>query len=108
MIHFPDITLHRYTYTTTGKGVYGETIHGYEYCDDIIVDFQNESNVEIAKQYGVELQNLYKIYCDINVTLEDNDQLQDDNGNTYHIIGNVQKYPKFHKYQKAHIVLERK
>lgn len=108
MIHFPDTTLKRYTYTNESTGIYGEHITRYEYSNDIIVDFQNESNTEIAHEYGVDLQNLYKIYVNINESLNDTDQLKDNEGNTYHIIGNIQKYPKFHKYQKAHIVLERR
>jgi len=107
MIHFPDTTLQRYTLQTSGTGVYGETVEEYVYTDDIVVDFQNESNVEIAKTYGVELQNLYTIYLDINTPLDDTDQLRDENGNRYHIIGQVQQYPKFHRYTKAHIVRER-
>lgn len=87
--------------------MYGETVKEYEYADDIYVDFQNENNVEIAKEYGVDPQNLYKIYAFIDTVINDTDQLRDSDGNTYHIIGNIQKYPKFHKYQKAHIVLER-
>ena len=107
MIHFPDTTLQRYTLQTSGTGVYGETVEEYVYTDDIVVDFQNESNVEIAKQYGVELQNLYTIYSDISTPLDDTDQLRDTEGNRYHIIGQVQRYPKFHRYTKAHIVRER-
>jgi len=107
LIHFPDTTLQRYTLQTSGTGVYGETVGEYVYTDDIVVDFQNESNVEIAKQYGVELQNLYKIYLDINTPLNDTDQLRDKEGNRYHIIGQVQHYKKFHRYTKAHIVRER-
>ena len=107
MIHFPDTTLQRYTLQTSGTGVYGETVEEYVYTDDIVVDFQNESNVEIAKQYGVELQNLYTIYLDIDTPLSDTDQLRDSKGDRYHIIGQVQRYPKFHKYTKAHIVRER-
>lgn len=107
MIHFPDTTLQRYTLQTSGTGVYGETVEEYVYTDDIVVDFQNESNVEIAKQYGVELQNLYTIYLDINTPLNDTDQLRDTEGNRYHIIGQVQHYKKFHRYTKAHIVRER-
>ena len=107
MIHFPDTILHRYSYTENGTGVYGEHIKRYEYIDDITVDFQNENNTEIARQYGVDLQNLYKIYCDIDVSLNDNDKLHDTDGNTYHIVGNIQSYPKFHKYKKAHLVRER-
>ena len=107
MIHFPDTTLQRYTLQTSGSGVYGETVEEYVYTDDIVVDFQNESNVEIAKQYGVELQNLYKVYLDLDTPLGDTDQLRDTEGNRYHIIGQVQRYPKFHRYTKAHIVRER-
>ena len=87
--------------------MYGETVEEYVYTDDIVVDFQNESNVEIAKQYGVELQNLYKVYLDLDTPLDDTDQLRDEDGNRYHIIGQVQRYPKFHRYTKAHIVRER-
>lgn len=107
MIHFPDTTLQRYTYNNNATGIYGETVQKYKYADDITVDFQNENNQEIAKEYGVELQNLYKIYLDLGVTLNDNDQLRDSNGNKYHIVGQVQKYKKFHKYQRAHIVRDR-
>ena len=107
MIHFPDTTLQRYTLQTSGTGVYGETVEEYVYTDDIVVDFQNESNVEIAKSYGVELQNLYTIYLDLDTPLSDTDQLRDGEGNRYHIIGQVQRYPKFHRYTKAHIVRER-
>lgn len=107
MTFFPDTVLKRYAYTHQKSGLYGETVHEYEYVGDISCDFQNESNIELAKEYGVELQNLYKIYVNINVALDDTDELRDSEGNKYHIIGNIQKYPKFHKYKKAHIVLER-
>lgn len=106
MIHFPDTILQRYILQES-TGVYGETIQNYVATDEILVDFQNSNNQEIAKDYGVELQNLYKIYADSNVTLNDTDQLRDANGNKYHIIGQVMKYNKFHKYLKAHIVRER-
>ena len=108
MIFFPDTILHRYTYTSNGTGLYGEPRKEYEYADDILVDFQNDNNQELAQQYGIELENLYKIYLDISVTLHDNDELQDDNGNIYHIVGNVMKYTHFHKYQKANLILERR
>ena len=107
MIYYPDTLLKRYTYTDQSTGIYGETVQTYEYTDDITVDFQEESNQEIAKEYGVELQNLYKIYADITVELNDTDQLEDQQGTRYHIVGNVKHYKKFHKYQKAHLVRER-
>lgn len=88
-------------------GVYGESIKKYVYADDVTVDFQNETNQEVARAYGVELQNLYKVYFDADVTVNDNDQFEDPNGNRYHIVGNVQKYDHFHNYQRAHLVRER-
>lgn len=107
MIHFPDKTLHRYILTEEKNGIYGETIQKYIYADDITVDFQNETNNEIAHSYGVELKDLYKIYTDINTPLNPHDRLKDENKICYDIMGGVQKYPKFHKYQKAHLVRRR-
>ncbi len=105
--YFMDTVLKRYTYTDTDAGVYGEPIKKYIYADNINVDFQNENNQELAKVYGVELQNLYKIYAPLNAPLNDTDRLEDADGNTYHIIGQIQKYIKFHKYKKAHIIRNR-
>lgn len=105
MIFFPDTTLHRYTLLNVeGGGIYGETIQEYKYSDDILVDFQNESNQEIAHDYGVDLTDLYKIYVDLNTTITDYDRLEDDNGNKYDILGGVKVYKKFHKYKKIHLV----
>ena len=106
-VYFPDTLLHRYTYTSNGTGVYGETVYEYEYADDVMADLQNEGNSEIAETYGVELQNLYKVYLDASTIINDTDQLWDDDGNKYHIIGNIQEYKKFHNYKKAHMVRER-
>lgn len=106
-IYFPDTILQRYTYTDDKKGVYGETIQSYEYKEDILVDFQNENNNELAQQYGVDLQNLYKIYGDEETNINDNDQLRDNQGNKYHIIGKVRHYTHFHKYWKANLIKER-
>ena len=107
MIHFPDTTLQRHVPTTSSTGVYGETTTEYAYSSDIIVDFQNESNNEVARSYGVELEDLYKIYLDINTPLGESDLLYKDN-DCYEIIGGIKEYPKFHKYKKAHLRRRRK
>lgn len=107
MIHFPNKTLQRYVYTSSGQGVYGETISEYQYVDDVLVDFQNENNQELAQAYGVDLQNLFKVYFDINTVVNDNDQFRDSQGNKYHILGNIQVYDHFLHYKRAHLVLER-
>ena len=104
MIYFPNMTMKRYTYTTDGVGVYGEKTSKYTYSNDITVDFQNESNTEIAKQYGVEKGNLYKIYFPIDVEVDDTDLLIDPDDNEYLIIGEVKRYDHFHNYTKAHLV----
>lgn len=108
MIYFPDKTLHRYTQTTDGTGVYGETVTSYTYADDILCDFQNETNAEYAQEYGLDLQNVYKIYVDESSTIHDTDKLHDDDGNIYHIIGQIEHYTKFHHYKRVHIVRERR
>lgn len=105
---FPDKTLHRYSQTNTGSGVYGETIKKHEYVDDILVDFQNETNNQVAHDYGIELSDLFKIYLDIDTPLVESDMLQDDKDNQYLIIGGIQEYPKFHKYKKAHLQIHRR
>ena len=107
MIYFPDTTLQRYTFTKTGTGVYGEDIKTYEYADDILCDFQNESNNEIAHSYGIELKDLYKIYVDLSVTINASDMLVDTAGNKYDIIGSIMCYKKFHHYKKIHLVKRR-
>lgn len=104
MIYFPNMTMKRYTYTTDGVGVYGEQTKGYTYSNDITVDFQNETNTEIAKQYGVEKGNLYKIYLPLDVELLDTDLLIDPDGNEYLIVGEVKRYDHYHNYTKAHLV----
>ena len=98
-VHFPDTTLQRYTRVTSNTGVYGESVTSYEYTDDITCDFQNETNSEIAETYGVELTDLYKIYVDLNTTIEDTDVLSGEDGTMYDIIGGIKVYKKFHKYK---------
>lgn len=105
---FPDVTLRRYTMSSASTGVYGETIKKPVYNDDIIVDFQNETNIQVAHDFGVELSDLYVVYMDISTTLLESDILEDDAGNLYSIIGGIQEYPKFHKYKKAHLKLRRR
>jgi hypothetical protein len=105
VLFFPNMTMQRYSYMQTGEpGVYGELVCEYVYQGDVTVDFQNENNSELAKQYGVERQNLYKVYTDISTTLNDNDVLVDEDGNQYQIIGAVQTFNHFHKHKRAHLI----
>lgn len=108
MIHFPNLTLKRYTYTSNKTDIYGANIQDYEYADDILVDFQNENKAEVREQYGVEKDNLYKIYCDSNVTLNSSDELEDEYGNRYSIVGEVEEYNHFHNFKKAHLQRKRR
>ena len=107
MIYFPNMTMKRYTYTSEAKGVYGEDINQYTYTDDIIVDFQHENNQEYAKQYGVERQNLYKIYIDKSTILDESDVLVDEDDKQYMIVGEIQDYNHFHNYKRVHLVRSR-
>lgn len=104
MIHFPDKILHRYTYTQQASDVYGATTYEYEYVDDVLVDFQNETNNEVREAFGVIRDNLYKIYFDNDTNINNTDHLKDDEGNTYEIIGEIREYTHFHDYQKANLI----
>ena len=44
---------------------------------------------------------------DVNVKLDSTDELRDDDGNIYTIIGKIMDYTHFHNYRLAHIVLDR-
>lgn len=108
MIYFPNTTLHRYTLTQTGEDVYGATIQEYEYADDVQVDFQNESNKEIREEFGVSKENLYKIYFNKDTIINDTDQLHDENGDIYEVIGEIRSYNHFHDYKKANLIKRRR
>ena len=108
MIHFPNRVLRRYTYTKKKQDIYGADTYEYEYTDDLHVDFQNETNKETREEYGVEKNNLYKIYLDKNTPLNSSDELRDDDGNTYIIVGEIQEYNHFHDYKKAHLIKKRR
>lgn len=107
MIFFPDTTLHRYTLTQESTGVYGEPRMEYQYADDITCDFQNDSNMESANTYGVELADLYKIYIDKDTPLGDTDHLVSEDGTEYHIVGGIQDYTNQLSYKKAQLVRQR-
>lgn len=108
MIHFPDTILHRYTYTKEASDIYGAITMEYEYEDDVLVDFQNETNNEIREAFGVARDNLYKIYFDKDTIIEDSDELHDDEDNIYTIIGEIREYTHFHQYKKANLIKKRR
>lgn len=108
MIYFPNTTLHRYTLTKNGEDVYGATIQEYEYADDVQVDFQNENNKEIREEFGVTKENLYKIYFNKDTIINDTDQLRDETGDIYEIIGEIRSYNHFHNYKKANLIKRRR
>ena len=108
MIYFPNTILHRYTLTQNGEDVYGATIQEYEYADDVQVDFQNENNKEIREEFGVSKENLYKIYFNKDTIINDTDQLRDDDGSIYEIIGEIRSYNHFHNYKKANLIKRRR
>lgn len=107
MLYFKDKTLQQYKLTGESIGTYGETVKTYQYHGDIQVDFQNENNEETRELYGVEKQNLYKIYVDSSINIDNSDKFVDENNNIYIIIGEVEMYTKFHNFQKVHLIKQR-
>ena len=60
-VYFKNTTLNIYRLTAGGTGLYGEPVEEYTPAGAVFVDFQNENNNEIRKDYGIEKQNLYKM-----------------------------------------------
>ena len=87
-MYFPNVELDIYTYTDLPEtDAYGNSKKGYLYRETVPVDFQASSRRDKLTEAGEILQDVYKIYLDVNVTVNSNDIFRDPDGNTYTIIG---------------------
>ena len=85
---FPNMTMEIYTYTDSkDSDAYGNPKKEYVYRETVQVDFQASSRKDTLLQSGEILQDVYKLYMDSNITINENDIFKDENGNTYTIIG---------------------
>lgn len=88
MVYYPNMSMDICTYTDTeSTDAYGNHIKGYVYRETVPVDFQPSSRNDRLTEAGELLQDIYKIYLDVNVTLDSTDIFRDSDGNTYTIIG---------------------
>ncbi len=87
-MYFPNTTMDIFTYTDLAEtDAYGNSKKGYIYRETVQVDFQASSRKDTLLQSGEILQDVYKLYMDSNITINENDIFKDENGNTYTIIG---------------------
>ena len=88
MVYYPNMSMDICTYTDTeSTDAYGNPIKGYVYRETVSVDFQSGSRNDRLTEAGELLQDIYKIYLEVNVTLDSTDIFRDTDGNTYTIIG---------------------
>ena len=87
------------------KDAYGNFKKEYIYRETVPVDFQASSRRDKLTEAGEILQDTYKIYLDVNVTVNSNDIFKDEDGNTYTIIGTpiVNNRFKLTKHKKIEV-----
>lgn len=87
-MYFPNTTMQIFTYTNLSEtDAYGNSKKGYVYRETVPVDFQASGRRDKLTEAGELLQDTYKIYLDVNVTVNSNDIFKDPDGNTYTVIG---------------------
>ena len=88
MPYYPNMEMQIFTYTNLAEtDAYGNSKKGYVYRETVPVDFQASSRRDKLTEAGELLQDTYKIYLDVNVTVNSNDVFRDEDGNTYTVIG---------------------
>ena len=76
------------SYTDTDvTDAYGNPSKGYVYRENVPVDFQSGSRNDRLTEAGELLQDIYKLYLDVNVSVAPTDIFRDPEGNTYTVIG---------------------
>ena len=76
------------SYTDTDvTDAYGNPRKSYVYRETVPVDFQSGSRNDRLTEAGELLQDIYKLYLDVNVSVAPTDIFRDPDGNTYTVIG---------------------
>ena len=88
MVYYPNMSMDICTYTDTVEmDAYGNPRKGYVYRETVPVDFQPSSRNDRLTEAGEILQDTYRMYLDVTVTVDPTDIFRDPDGNTYTIIG---------------------
>jgi hypothetical protein len=108
MPYFPNTTLKQYSYSESAElDEYGNPIESYVFVRDVRVDFQQASEKDRLTSAGELLQDTYRIFMDINLSVEPNDIFKDNNGDTYTIIGSPVVNNRFVATQHKKIVVQK-
>lgn len=88
MAYYPNIDMDICSYTDTEEvDAYGNPVKAYMYRETIKVDFQPSSRNDRLTEAGEILQDTYRMYLDVTVTVDPTDIFRDSDGETYTIIG---------------------
>lgn len=88
MVYYPNMSMDICSYTDTEQtDAYGNPRKGYVYRETVPVDFQSGSRNDRLTEAGELLQDIYKIYLDVNISVAPTDIFRDSDGNTYTVIG---------------------
>ena len=88
MVYYPNMRIDICSYTDTDvTDAYGNPRKGYVYRETVPVDFQSGSRNDRLTEAGELLQDIYKLYLDVNVSVAPTDIFRDPEGNTYTVIG---------------------
>lgn len=108
MPYFPNTTLKQYNYSESSElDDYGNPVETYVYLRDVRVDFQQASEKDRLTSAGELLQDVYRIFMDISLSVEPNDIFKDTNGDTYTIIGSPVVNNRFVATQHKKIIVQK-
>lgn len=108
MVYFPNTTLKQYSYSESSVlDDYGNPTESYVYLRDVRVDFQQASEKDRLTSAGELLQDVYRIFMDVSLSVEPNDIFMDDEGDTYTIIGSPVMNNRFVATQHKKIIVQK-
>lgn len=88
MVYYPNMEIDICSYSDTEiLDAYGNPEKAYVYRETVHVDLQPSSRNDRLTEAGEILQDTYRMYLDVTVTVDPTDIFRDHEGNTYTIIG---------------------
>ena len=88
MVYYPNMEIDICSYIDTEiLDAYGNPEKAYVYRETVPADFQPSSRNDRLTEAGEILQDTYRMYLDVTVTVDPTDIFRDPSGDTYTIIG---------------------
>ena len=88
MVYYPNMEIDICSYSDTEiLDAYGNPEKAYVYRETVHVDLQPSSRNDRLTEAGEILQDTYRMYLDVTVTVDPTDIFRDHEGNTYTVTG---------------------